>query len=388
MVVMATQEILDKPYGFIGVHVGVGKYSSTNEADYKDACRTACLQAVAALKEGKLAVEAVAVALSALEDAPCPNAGVGSNLNLEGEVECDASIMDGKSLGFGAVGAVKGIKNPSQVAAHLLKKELQGPTSVGLIPPIFLVGDGAVRWANQNSVAESVSNESLITDKSLAAYNKSKAKLDRTRLNTVIHNSHKKRRIEDLCVYEDSYMDTVGVVCVDSEGNLCAGVSSGGLLLKTPGRVGQAAVYGSGCWARNKTEESDVGVACCTTGCGEYLIKTILAKECAEMASNRDGYSAVKDALQQKFFDAPHLLSNKQKIAGILLLRAMESSQGREVELVWGHNASSMCLGYMSTENERPKIRICRSFECVDVQETHPVTIEGTVERQNKQKPS
>jgi len=55
------------------------------------------------------------------------------------------------------------------------------------------------------------------------------------------------------------------------------------VVYKTPGRIGQAAVYGSGCWATT-LEANQVGVACCTSGCGEHLIKTMLANECAKLA--------------------------------------------------------------------------------------------------------
>ena len=47
-----------------------------------------------------------------IKDDPCTNAGRGSNLTEDGRVECDASIMDGHSGAFGAVGAVPGILNP------------------------------------------------------------------------------------------------------------------------------------------------------------------------------------------------------------------------------------------------------------------------------------
>ena len=43
----------------------------------------------------------------------------------------------------------------------------------------------------------------------------------------------------------------MGCVAVDASGNVAAGASSGGLILKTPGRVGQSAVFGAGCWAEN-----------------------------------------------------------------------------------------------------------------------------------------
>lgn len=38
---------------------------------------------------------------------------------------------------------------------------------------------------------------------------------------------------------DDCVMDTVGGVCLDSNGYICAGVSSGGILMKYPGRIGQ-----------------------------------------------------------------------------------------------------------------------------------------------------
>ncbi|CDQ81588.1 unnamed protein product [Oncorhynchus mykiss] len=94
--------------GFVLVHAGAGYHSESKAKEYKHVCKRACQRAVDRLKAGALAVDAVTAALVELEDSPFTNAGMGSNLNLSGEIECDASIMDGKSLRYGAVGAVSG----------------------------------------------------------------------------------------------------------------------------------------------------------------------------------------------------------------------------------------------------------------------------------------
>nr|CAD7441146.1 unnamed protein product [Timema bartmani] len=77
-----------------------------------------------------------------------------------------------------------------------------------------------------------------------------------------------------------SPLDTVGAVSMDSEGNVASACSSGGIALKHPGRVGQAGVYGCGCWAENTDGQS--AIAACTSGCGEYLVKTCLAREVSQ----------------------------------------------------------------------------------------------------------
>lgn len=56
-------------------------------------------------------VQCACVCVFFFQDFPCTNAGIGSNLTKSGTVECDASIMDGQSLTFGAVGALKGQLN-------------------------------------------------------------------------------------------------------------------------------------------------------------------------------------------------------------------------------------------------------------------------------------
>lgn len=76
--------------------------------------------------------------------------------------------------------------------------------------------------------------------------------------------------------------DTVGAVCVDAQGRVSAGVSSGGIALKVDGRVGEAAVYGAGCWAQDGDPETGrPAVAVSVTGVGERVMAALLARTCA-----------------------------------------------------------------------------------------------------------
>lgn len=104
-------------------------------------------------------------------------------------------------------------------------------------------------------------------------------------------------------------MDTVGAIVLDLNGNLASAVSSGGILLKHPGRIGHASIYGCGCWVSESenfedTNENKSQIAICTTGCGEHIIRTLFAKECGDfLLHNNDVCPNILDAFfQQKFF--------------------------------------------------------------------------------------
>ena len=83
---------------------------------------------------GSGALDAAVEATIVLENSPLTNAGYGSNLTFDGKVECDASVMDGSTLNFGAVGAISGVKNPVDVAKHLCQQQSVS-ISHGRIPP-------------------------------------------------------------------------------------------------------------------------------------------------------------------------------------------------------------------------------------------------------------
>ncbi|XP_024531878.1 putative threonine aspartase [Selaginella moellendorffii] len=330
---------------FVAVHVGAGYHAQSNSKNYRRAMRRACLAAAAVLSQSSgTSMDAVVAAIKALEDDEITNAGRGSNLTQEGNVECDASIMD-DSGSFGAVGATSGVSNPIEVAALLAKESRHGSSSLGLIPPIFIVGDGARQWAKEHGIETMESPEhTLVTNRSKEQWLKYKNMMT--------------KQPESNLSREDVMQDTVGAVCVDDKGNISAGVSSGGIAMKAKGRVGLAAVYGCGCWATSNLSSS---VGCSTSGAGERLIKSLLARECCDSLWESDAgpVSVCSDILLK--LNQGHLDSQKQD-AGILLLQSFKSFPNRleGVEFLAAHTAPSFGIGYFANFMERPKASILR----------------------------
>ncbi|KAH8899693.1 N-terminal nucleophile aminohydrolase [Thozetella sp. PMI_491] len=144
----------------IFIHAGAGYHSLANEKMHLEACSEAARVGMRFLKGGASATEAVEAALRCLEDKEITNAGFGSNLNMDGVVECDATIVDhlGRS---GACGAVAGIKNPISLAKLILDTSTQ-PLSLRRVPPNILVGTGARLFAEEHHML-TVSNDQLVS---------------------------------------------------------------------------------------------------------------------------------------------------------------------------------------------------------------------------------
>ncbi|KAK4543493.1 hypothetical protein LTR36_005387 [Oleoguttula mirabilis] len=129
----------------IFVHAGAGYHSVQNEQHHLAACNDAAKAAMAIMRNGGSAVDAVEISIKILEDREITNAGYGSNLAMDGVVECDAVVVDqyGRS---GGAGAVAQIKNPISLARLLLDHTTQ-TLSLRRVPPNLLVGQGATDFA-------------------------------------------------------------------------------------------------------------------------------------------------------------------------------------------------------------------------------------------------
>ncbi|NXW03762.1 TASP1 aspartase, partial [Fregetta grallaria] len=361
-----------KRVGFVLVHAGAGYHSESKAKEYKHVCKRACQKAIEKLQAGALATDAVTAALIELEDSPFTNAGLGSNLNLLGEIECDASIMDGKSLNFGAVGALSGIKNPVSVANRLLCEGQKGKLSAGRIPPCFLVGEGAYRWAVDHGIPACPPGI-MATRFSLAAFKRNKRKLELAEKVETDLIQLKKRRQSNEKENDSGTLDTVGAVVVDQEGNVAAAVSSGGLALKHPGRVGQAALYGCGCWAENTGAHTPYSTAVSTSGICyfyKYFKKLLSFSEGEIKKINTQEAIPIANNSPQRFYPGSPFLANEDGVlGGVIVLRSCrcsaepESSQEKPtllVEFLWSHTTESMCVGYMSAQDGKAKTHISR----------------------------
>eukprot|EP00210_Caulerpa_lentillifera_P001571 g1509.t1 len=346
---------LGEPSFLVCVHIGAGYHAIEKERAYRRLMSIACRAAGNVLTESNDPLQAVTAAISILEDSPLTNAGYGANLNFEGRVECDASIMLGSGI-FGAIGAAPGVQNPINSAALIAKLSTE-PLPFGRVRPIFLAGDGARKWSlNQGLTAasdESAAALTHVTEEAICRW-KTYHEMLKTGTDSVSESpvSNEDCTIQKGTVTQKTVNDTVGCIVVNTTGEMCAGVSSGGIEMKTPGRVGEAAIYGAGCWARNAERKNDFSVACSVSGVGEIITRGLTAKTCAESLVKASPLDFTKKVIQSQTEE----LSDPKDI-GVISLRSTvtrkKSHSELHVELGVVHNSESMGFAYL-TANAKP----------------------------------
>ncbi|RDB24942.1 Threonine aspartase 1 [Hypsizygus marmoreus] len=349
---------------YIAVHGGAGVHSHTREDEVKQALRVACTEGLKCIgittkaQRDGTRLQMVENAVSCLEDNPNLNAGYGSNLTLHGTVECDAAIMDGRSGDFGSVGAVSGIKNPIRVARAILDYS-KVPDPLGRIPPLTLVSEGAHAFAVAHCAdgkSQSVPAESLIASRSKREWEEWKARLDRGDYGT----ESQVENIRDI-------QDTVGaVVCEGTVDGISAGVSSGGILLKHPGRIGEAAMFGAGCWAQY-FPKAKLGIACSVSGAGESIVRATIAraigdgfKDCISKEEEVDPHSIISTVVVDRFCGPCRDRGEVNLDVGIILL-VTEDIENKITARLWcAFTTPSMAIAYASSETPKPKAQILR----------------------------
>ena len=210
------------------------------------------------LRRGGSAMDAVEAGIRLVEsNADDHTVGFGGLPNLRGEVELDASLMDGRTLQAGAVGAVKHYEHAISLARKVMEE----------LPHVMLVGSGAERFAREMGFpekalltpeAERVWRE-VFEDKVPSVYGERAEYLDSL------------RRFARLAADPERPNETVNFIAMDGHGHLATGVSTSGWAWKYPGRLGDSPVIGAGNYA-----DTRYGAAACT-GRGEMAMRLCTA---------------------------------------------------------------------------------------------------------------
>jgi isoaspartyl peptidase/L-asparaginase-like protein (Ntn-hydrolase superfamily) len=213
------------------------------------------------LQSGGSAIDAVEAAARIVEDNPEDHSvGYGGYPNLLGQVELDASIMDGTTLRAGAVGALRGYRHPISVARRVMEE----------LPHVMLAGEGAARFAAEIGMPA----ENLLTDSAAHAWREGIAgrlpEAFRDAQGAIIADLL--RRATHLATDPERVAGTVNFIAQDKAGRIASAVSTSGWAWKYPGRLGDSPIIGAGNYADDR-----YGAAACT-GWGELAIRAGTAR--------------------------------------------------------------------------------------------------------------
>ncbi|WOL15206.1 hypothetical protein Cni_G23987 [Canna indica] len=266
----------------IAVHGGAGVDPALPVERQEEARRVLerCLQMGAtALRAGLAAVDVVEMVVRELETDPVFNSGRGSALTRKGTVEMEASIMDGRGRRCGAVSGISTVKNPVSLARLVMERS----------PHSYLAFDGAEDFARDQGV-ELVDNSYFITEENVGMLKLAKE------ANSIMFDYRVPLTGADTCSASAGLVgakaegvlqmnglpisiyapETVGCVVVDCSGGCAAATSTGGLMNKMNGRIGDSPLIGSGTYACDAC-----AVSC--TGEGEAIIRSTLARDVAAL---------------------------------------------------------------------------------------------------------
>jgi beta-aspartyl-peptidase (threonine type) len=258
------------------------------------------------LQSGKGALDAVEAAVRVLEEDPTFDAGRGSFLNAEGEVELDAIIMEGDELRFGAVAAVQHVLHPVTLARAVMERTSH----------CMLVGEGALRFARSIDM-ETVEVPELLTCRELERWKTIRAQ-----------KSFEQREVFEDAIDRYQRKGTVGAVAIDSGGTIAAATSTGGTPNKLAGRVGDSPLVGCGNYADSRVGGVSV------TGWGESIMKVVLARRiCEGLERGLDENESARESID-------YLHARVDGLAGVIVLT-------RDGRMAHSYNTPYMAMASM-----------------------------------------
>ena len=264
------------------------EYQAQFDQEYRKYLNLALEKGYSYLTDGKSAVDACIEAAKILEDCAYFDAGRGAVIDSHGNYSLDASVMEGRSLQAGAIADCL-VKNPSQTARLVMEQTKH----------VFIVGEGANELARKNGL-EVVDYE-------------------------YFHNNHFKKH---------SKHGTIGVIALDTRGNLAAVTSTGGLTNKLPHRIGDSPIIGAGIYANNET------CAVSSTGTGEFFIRTVAAFNVS--ARMKYGKENVHTASQNSLDE----ITKMGALGGMICL-------DKDGNISMPYNCAGMFRGYINQQEER-----------------------------------
>ncbi len=236
--------------------------------------RHGAMAAMQILRDGGTALDAVEAACRYVEDdLNDRTVGRGGTPNVLGQVELDASIMDGRTLQAGAVAALRGYGKAITLARQVMTE----------LPHVLVVGEGAARFAAEMGHAP----EDQLTPETHARWQARFAEagielneqdlrgnIDRLRYVTgqLTRPMNLSANLAGQVEKSKLVTGTVNFLARDMHGDLASAVSTSGLGWKYPGRVGDSPLIGAGNYCDNR-----YGAAACT-GMGELAIRVSTAR--------------------------------------------------------------------------------------------------------------